>query len=214
MKLLQFIFIAVLFLACRDHLKLHFESPESLKKTNGFAKEFPKIRTGEISIVVDDIKYAKHELNLTEIENGVDSAEIRIWYIYSRNDTAQLNIFQNRDGEWLGNAYNFIVEDEGDSTNYIIEEKIDLIPLIGWERFMKRLLDLRITTLPHYNVIPGYKEVMHADIVLIEVATKKFYRMYYYPVPLLNTHIPEADNINQILQYIEKETKFNRIGNL
>lgn len=214
MRVLQFILIAVLFFSCDQSPKLVFEPPDNMKGIDSFVKELPYTRDGKLSPYVDDIKFTERELRLGQIGNGVDSAEIRMWLEYPEIDTAQLIIIKNEDGSWLGNAYSIRYKNEGDSTKYDFYEKIDLVPSSGWNKFIKRLLELKVSKLPNFDTLTEYMNSTHPSTIIIEVATKRFYRMYFYPVPRFNKNIKEANYINKMLDFIEKETRFKRIGRL
>lgn len=156
-------------------------------------------------------------LGLNSLENGFDSLQIRIWYGYGTNDTAQLVVFKKINTIWSGDFYTFIyiLNEKGDSILSIDKKIQHKIPQTGWDSFIRKIIVLNILTLPDFHSIPGYMESTDGGTIIVEVGSQKKYRIYSYQLPSIHQNeFKEARDIVQILDLIDSEFQFKRLGKL
>jgi len=164
------------------------------------------------STSTDDITSQKiNQLGIGNLKNGFDSLQIRIWYDYSLLKNRDLVIIQLKKGKWLGFHYSMVVDwDPLKNTETIVTKTVkNVTPKSGWNDFLIRLSDLRITSLPNMKDIPGLKDFWDdGNYYNIEIAKGKNYRFYTYHVPSkFEDKFWQARNMSDILRLIS--TEFN-----
>ncbi len=81
-----------------------------------------------------------------------------------------------------------------------------MTPKSGWATFSKKLLDLKIVTLPNQEDVKGYGSGFDGRTYNIEVATKNQYRFYGYWEPQqFQSKFWQAKNMADILNLFEIE---------
>lgn len=210
MNRICYIFFSICFLGCKpedDAIKADFliDKPDSL------------------DIIYTVSKHEINNLNLRDLEIGVDSLVLRIWYeeeLWIGGDY-MLDIKIDKDGRKNGFLYRYwskqvdYSEMRGDNI-YELFAKIDsfivknVVPKSGWDNFLKQLQRENIYDLPSENNIPGFKS-RHTDgyTWIVEVATKNSYRFYYYGTPYIYAkEFRECAQMIKITETLWKEFGF------
>jgi hypothetical protein len=154
-------------------------------------------------------------LNLELLENGFDSLQIRIWHSPAYVDSLQLVVIKGVNGNWSADASNYkiIYNKNRESFDSIsgLTKKVD--PQSGWQIFLKKIFDLEVMTLPDMNEVNDSMIATEVGGVGVEISTKSKYRFYHYLDPsLFDDSILEAKKMGQIMQLIENEFDFKRLG--
>ena len=150
---------------------------------------------------------------LANIANGYDSIFIRLFYFYSFDSRVQIIEINKNDSMWFG-TYKLIYFqlEKMDSILSIQGLSIKKQPKNGWPTFSQTLFKLNITTLPDDSTIPEFdKGPADGNFVIVEVSTKKLYRLYSYINPNYFKDIPEAKSIEAIMSFIDEEFEIERI---
>lgn len=183
-------------------------------KADTFVKKIPIVNKDEYSSVYYNVKEFEKDFKLSSIENGIDSIEIRFWYGYNIGDTLQcLRVF-NLQNEWHGELITtYYTRTDNKNSRWEITNTVQKkYPRRGWDTFINKIVGLGIITLPDASNIPDYSFATHARVLIVEIATKKFYRLYSYEEPLYNSkRIKEAKSIEQIIEIIEDEFRFRML---
>ncbi|HMN26201.1 MAG TPA: hypothetical protein PKE38_16965 [Ignavibacteriaceae bacterium] len=177
------------------------------KRGNGeFLKILPKNNgvegNGGYSEYLYDI--AK-ELNWKTIDYGFDSLCIRLWYFY--REEKECVEFRRSSNKWSSLFSDIGIKRINDLTNkYYISSSKSLEPKSGWYHFTNEIYALGILTLPLDTNLPSdYSIAADGATVLVEIATKDYYRIYYYDNPAGYPHYEETRNIEKIMKLIENE---------
>ena len=81
-----------------------------------------------------------------------------------------------------------------------------MTPRSGWQYFVKKLLDLKIVTLPSMVNIVGYEDGKDGKTFNVEIASKKQYRYYTYWEPHeYQNKFWQAKNMEEILNLFKTE---------
>lgn len=180
-------------------------------------KDIPLDKAGRPRSYYRNKEGVEEKLGLTTLERGFDSLQIRLWYGYAFNDSSQLVVLKNINGNWNGELYTLVYHfnEKGDSIKAISKEVVNRKPKSGWETLTKKLFDFNILTLPDYHTIPEYDQVADGDAVIVEVSSKKRYKIYSYQEPhMFQDKHWQARNMEQILELIEDEFSFKRLRKL
>jgi hypothetical protein len=167
------------------------------------------------SVLLNSVRQARDLIGgLDTLENGYDSIQIRIWFGYAFLDTAQLFILKKglKEG-WSGALLTFIYKrNEVDSSLYAKKQFLKLTPESGWDNAIQKLKAFGVMTLPDSDRIENYPDNTDSDGITIEVATKSNYRVYaYYGVDIARKTVPEAQSIDEIQMFIQREFNFKKV---
>lgn len=189
---------------------------KSNKITDTVIKDIPLGKNGKPYAYYRIKGNVEEKLGLTSLESGFDSLQIRLWYGYASNDSSQLVILKNNNHKWSAELFTleYQFDSETDTIKSINKSSIIRDPTSGWANFSDRLFDLQIITLPDDEKITHYPDLMDGDGIIVELATRKFYRIYSYKEPnyVYNREkIKEAYSITLILDLIEEEFNFKRL---
>jgi hypothetical protein len=160
------------------------------------------------------------ELNLTRLEHGVDSFELR----FDTRRTAlkcgfgQLLVFKRTDKEWTCFEYQYIIQNVpfGSVQNYATEFTIDTIlvykhePVSGWMNFFAALEKENIYTLPDQEDISSWDSLRVAiadgTSYSVEFANQERYKFYTYNTPQdFVRYFKECMSMSNIIQILDKE---------
>jgi hypothetical protein len=145
-------------------------------------------------------------LGLNSLENGTSNPEIRIW-----EDSAvffgRLFIINYLNASWKAELIRYRYLSTASSIpDSLAGERVKLTePKSGWTRFLNKLLDLEILTLPDYKILPDYFMATDENFVKVEIGKLNYYRCYEYPDPYWRRNYREARQMIQILEFIKKE---------
>jgi hypothetical protein len=187
------------------------------KSADTVIKEIPKDRNGNPRSYYRNKPQVEKLLGLSSIENGFDSLQIRLWYGYAFNDSSQLAVLTNSKGKWSGQFFTLVyhLSELGDSIKSITQKAEFREPKSGWTELKQKLLQLKVLSLPDYHTIPEYDQVADGDAVIVEVSSKKVYRIYSYQEPrMFQNKFWQAANMERILELIEKEFGFKPLREL
>jgi hypothetical protein len=138
--------------------------------------------------VVDTIKLARQKafseqalkLNLTPIDNGVDSFELRIW-VGSMLVEHDLIILKYSDTSWLTQKIRYY-NSEDDVTHFKNEKLIN--PTIALPLLIDSLLQMHLDKLLSQEEIPNFVDNIADGVTYdVEVATKGSYKLLTYHCP-------------------------------
>jgi hypothetical protein len=152
-------------------------------------------------------------MGLQSLENGFDSLQLRFWYGYARTDSSQLVVIARKGQIWSAQLYTFIYV-MGDSGKIISIKKDESSgsPKLGWKQFIQELYKLSIPTLPDKYSIKNYPEYTDGSSIIVEVATKRYYRIYSYKEPMMvQEQVQDAGKIEQALMLIEDQFEYKRL---
>jgi len=154
-------------------------------------------------------KRALRYLKLESLEKGFDSIQIRIWYGCPLGPGELLVVLKSNKEKWGAEVckivYPATYQRWGDSITRIIFKDS---PKSGWIKFINRLFDLSVLSLPDEKQLKNlhYSVPMDGCGVDIEIATKNVYRKYGYGNPdIYDAEFLEAKNILSILKLINEE---------
>ena len=145
-------------------------------------------------------------LGLDKIEAGSSATEIRIWEDL-KAFSGQVFIINYNNGNWTAYMYNYNYNVSiGSYPDSLSGERKELgEPKSGWMKFLNKLLDLKILTLPSHESLLNYNVPSDQLFVRVEIAKKNYYRLYEYPNPYDHQNFESAQNMVQILQLVKKE---------
>ena len=166
-----------------------------------FKKEIPTV-----DIFYNLAKAKQKQLGLDSLENGFDNLQIRLWYDFALVRERRLVVITNKDTSWTATVYYLQVDWDG-KTETILSKKIKQVtPKSGWATFSKKLLKLKIVTLPNQDNVKGYGGGFDGRTYNVEVATKNQYRFYGYWEPQeYQNKFWQANNMSEILKLFETE---------
>jgi hypothetical protein len=180
-----------------------------------FTRDIPLTSKGDTVRHHRIVQIFENSLGLPSLENGVEQKEIRVWYNYARQDSAQLVRLRESANGWTAQLYTFKISFAGTTDSIVSVGKSVRAgnPSSGWKQFIDSLERYGILTLPDYNKLENYRLAMDASSTYVQVADKHQYRLYGYIIPLLNRpDIKEADKMESILELIEREFNFKKLA--
>jgi hypothetical protein len=174
------------------------------------------IHGGERSTVYRFVSFMANKLNISKIDSGFKSIQIRIWFGLQSVPKGQLFLLKNANGKWNAQLFNYhIIHNE---KNYRIIDSVtydysNVSPKSNWSSVYNKLTDLKLMELPDMDSIAGsIMDFLHGDAVVVEVATNKKYRLYSYIDPEdFADRWWQAKNMSEIVNFIQKEFGFKRI---
>ncbi len=200
--------ISILFFASCKAQTISSKSPSAFSDTTTkpFKKEIPTYDNGRPDIFYNLAKAKQKQLDLDTLENGFNNLEIRVWYDFSLVRDRKLVVIINKGTNWTATIYNLIVNWDGQTETIISKNIKQVTPKSGWTNFSKRLMDLKILTLPNQLEIPGYGGGMDGRMYNVEIATKNQYRFYGYWEPQeYKDKFWQAKNMDDILTLFKTE---------
>jgi hypothetical protein len=149
-------------------------------------------------------------LGLENLESGVDSIEIRLWFDYSFIDTCQLISIKYENLKWQAKLTTFSFSRQQGVHSVVLKQKVDksVTPKNGWDHFIEEINRYRILTNRSQNELVGFLTHTDGDGLCIEFATRSKYRIYSYQ--LLGDNINRFEEIRNIEAIINLMiTEFN-----
>lgn|GEM_PF-3303968 len=137
-------------------------------------------------------------------------------WVFKENGLYTL-VLTNSKGKWSGQFFTLVyhLSELGDSIKSITQKAEFREPKSGWTELKQKLLQLKVLSLPDYHTIPEYDQVADGDAVIVEVSSKKVYRIYSYQEPrMFQNKFWQAANMERILELIEKEFGFKPLREL
>ena len=183
---------------------------EFVDTTKGFKCQIPTYDNGEFDIFYKQVKSKQKQLGLDKIERGYNNLQIRIWTDSSFVKNQRVIIIAHQDKTWKATVFSLKVDWDGESETIVSKNKTTVTPKSGWTNFSKKLLDLKILTLPDSYQIPNYGgRITDGHTYNIEIATKSQYRFYSYSNPeMLQYEYWQAKNMTEILRLLSRELAF------
>lgn len=180
-------------------------------------KELIKSNNDSLTIILPDIyitdaylKEVKEKrsrtLGLNAIERGSSETELRIWEDV-KTFAGQVFIIKNKNKVWTAEMYNYKYEvSVGSFPDSLSGERKKLgEPTSGWTKFLGKLLDSEILTLPNHEDLSNYYVPTDERFVRVEISKRNYYRLYEYPNPYRHQGISSARKMVQILELVKKE---------
>ncbi len=183
-------------------------------RADTFVVDIPKvIGGGEFIPEFDRATERARNLNLTQLINGTDSIEIRVWFNYG-NEQQCLRVFNDKN-EWYGDLITVHYTPPKDEqsewgVSSFVEKKE---PKNGWRNFLKKSVELGILTLPDCHKVSGYSfSTGFSKTVNFEIATANLYRFYSYVSPnSFRNKIKEADDVEKLFELMQSKFDFKMI---
>ena len=173
-----------------------------------FLKNIPKNKRGDFLVNPLFIEEVNRKLNIFSINKGFDSLCVRLWY-YTTLEKSQMFEFSFKNNIWVGKSYILLYpHNDSSQITYSVEYKE---PLNGWNNFNNILFNNNFYNLPDDYFIPKYNRAIHGAYIIVEISTKKYYRVYSYNEPKMNSNFEEAKSIENVMETIEKEFEVKRI---
>jgi hypothetical protein len=206
MRHFNFSIVALLFFASCNG-QTHSNSPSAFfDTTKQFKNEIPTYQNGGVDIFYKLAKAKQAQLGLDSIEKGFENLQIRVWYDFSLVRERKLVVITNKDTNWTATVYNLQVNWDGNTETILSKKVRRVMPKSGWISFSKKLLDLKILTLPNQNDIKDYGSGFDGRTYNVEIATKMQYRFYGYWEPQeYQNKFWQAKNMADILKLFETE---------
>ena len=192
--------------ACNGQTNTLNQPATFVDTTKPFKKDIPTYPGGGVDIFYELAKTKQKQLGLDSLENGFDNLQIRVWYDYSLVRERKLVVITNKDTNWTATVYDLQVDWDGHTETILSKKVKQATPKSGWSDFSKKLLDLKVLTLPNQDDIPNYGGGNDGRTYNIEVATKNQYRFYGYWEPQeYQDQFWQAKNMADILKLFETE---------
>jgi hypothetical protein len=175
-------------------------------------REVPLTKFGDTTYKYYAMRDVEADLGLEQLVYGYDSMQIRIMMTFSLSPVAQLIILSNHDNRWKAEVLDLKSRAVSDTTSrFFITKRRDVIPQSGWPLFIKVLIDNGLREIPDYTTLPDYYYNTDEKTILIEYATPEFYKVISYPSrPGKSNLAPQEIQVENIIQYLEKELNFKR----
>lgn len=203
MKLFYYFLTIIIlsFAACNAPTSSRSQPSTFVDTNKTFKKEIPLA-----DIFYTLAKAKQRQLGLDSLENGFDNLQVRVWYDFALVRERKLVVITNRDAVWTAVVYDLQVDWDGQTETILSKNVKQVTPKSGWVTFSKRLLELKIVTLPNQDVIEGYYQGTDGETYNVEVASKNRYRFYGYWAPgLYRDKFWQAKNMTEILNLFETE---------
>lgn len=200
------ILTAWFFVACKGEESSTPQSLTFVDTTKPFKKEIPTFQNGGVDIFYELAKAKQKQLGLDSLENGFENLQIRVWYDFALVRERKLVVITNEDTTWTATVYDLQVDWDGRTESILIKKVKQVTPKSGWADFCKKLLDLKVLTLPNQDDIPNYGGGNDGRTYNVEVATKNQYRFYGYWEPQEHQDkFWQAKNMASILSLFKHE---------
>ena len=175
----------------------------------------------ETNILLERIKNTNYELNLPQLDKGVDSFELRIWNMgngYIGDNEETLCIFKLVKDDFIANIILFKSREDKptekrDYLNFsrrVIDsaKNYRLIPKIDANRFFDSLNFYDLKKFPFQDEIPDFVDnLSHGSHFVIEIATKDYYKVFMYNSPefyALKRHEVNNQRMKSFLEFIQR----------
>jgi len=157
--------------------------------------DIPTYNNGLKGYFYNSIRESSEALGLSDLQKGVDSIEIRIWFFYAKRDRSfgKLHIYKFEEN-WNGKA------------SYGSSNLVEILPKSGWEKFTSKLFKEDILNLQNHYSIKGLKTMIKdGDTYCVEIGDRSSYRFYSYHSPELFKKYKDARHMSKILKLIRRE---------
>ncbi|HRP37872.1 MAG TPA: hypothetical protein PLS50_08765 [Candidatus Dojkabacteria bacterium] len=170
-------------------------------ETDGYLK-------GKQDFLYPFIKSDAFQLGLDSLELGYDSLQVRIWLGHSMALKRDVVILKYSKEQWQAIHIKFELGDKDELKHKIVRK---VVPSSGWNRFLNRVLELKMLELPDEKEIEGYDGCgADGNPFYFEWASTKKYRFYSYCNPDGNVEkFWQARNVLSIADFLEKEFGFD-----
>jgi hypothetical protein len=149
-------------------------------------------------------KYRASMLNLSSLDKGVDSFEIRIW-VSSMTIPGNLVILKFDQNQWVAYKYLYYAKDDAIDSMFtykiLVPSKIDtVISYINKEKILE---------LPSQSEIPNFNDrIADGQTCNIEIAGKNFYKSLTYHCPEHYAHEPNNVKFMHLVNFLDSFFKF------
>jgi len=210
--------LPLLFLSCGNDLsfdnKIKFDKEFNII-SDTIVKDLPKLKPVEQSAAYSSSDLKNKRAGFSSMENGADSIKIRVWYLYQVGHTEHVVEIENINKKWVFSQYilTFKYDQIHDSVIFVGKTVQHKNPNSGNERFIQKLFELEILTLPSSESISDYSgaNAIDAGRVDVEIASENKFRFYSYDDPFRHYSNRNAKKMEDIMTLIEKEFNFKRV---
>ena len=184
-----------------------------MKLQDSVNKDIPLDKRGNPSSTFTRAIMTDSILGLEPLHNGFRDTLIRFRFGYDITDTAHIIELKNAENQWKAEFYTLIYYQNDKGNFKSIDKKVhSQKPYSGWAKFLKRLYEFEILTLPDQSRIANYPLFTGGEGITVEIATTNSYRIYFYSNLAHAQEITQARQMENILRLIEQEFDFRRLG--
>ena len=182
-------------------------APETVRMA--VIKKIPKDRYGRNYPYYNMVQEFTNDASLNSLNDGFDSLFLRIWYAY--RSTLQVIDLKKDVTKWEGEYHSMEIDLINDTFHALNIKTEQIRPKSGWNRFTNNLFSLNILNMPNQSEISAYQGGDADGIsITVEIANKNSYRIYSYTDPIVHLEFPEAKQVENIMELIEKELGVKR----
>lgn len=184
------------------------KSDHECKSINGFIKDIPvvhnKLPLGYIyALQISD------QMNLSDISNGYDSLQIRVWFPTEKDGSHLLLILKRTANKWNMKAYKYLADYTNQNPEIISYKKISAQPKNSWDLIINAVDKIKILEVKDFREIENYDyNSTHPAHYTFEVATCSSYRYFEIPDPEKNRSVPEAKKVLEFVNLLQSEIEF------
>lgn len=209
--------IGLTFFGCNKHIK-------SDNNETNFVLELPDTSKKDFPIIYKVKENLVKELNLQNLENGVDTFELRLWVKSEPTNGGQVFIIKKIKNEWTCFNY-FYIEgkfkwiDNREIYENFYNFSVDTFwvkkrnPKSNWINFMQKIDKEGIFELQNQSDIIGWKDIVEDGITYsVEYANNSKYRFYSYNCPdVYSDNFIDCKRMTNILEIFDEEIGLNLI---
>jgi hypothetical protein len=205
---ISFILISIISSGCKE--KETIKSTPNNTSNKSVAKDIPEWFRDE-----PEQRWHKmllDSLNLPTLENGFDSLQVRIFITCSFSKSNLILLTNNgMEGKAVFYSYFYGSNGEGDFVASQVSGELRS-PTNGWKLFYDSLIKTGIVELRDQDEFDSgqYAAPHDGGIVLVEIATKKKYRIYEYSSIGMNSKHKGPAILHEALKLIEREFLYKR----
>jgi len=141
------------------------------------------------TLLVQRLSEQSFALNIPQINEGVDSFELRIWHGITIATPKQLIILKHKDSSWHLSLTDYWINHEwenGRPQKVVLDSSFtrSLEPSSSISKLVNSIIQFRLDTFPSQNEIPSFRDrVADGMFYEIEIATPHYYKALSYNNP-------------------------------
>ena len=166
--------------------------PDRAARTRVDLKEF-----GEMGFYYKFFRSKQAQLGLSDLRNGFDSLQLRVWWQFSFSDSADVFVIKKEPFEkWSSSRMRFPIEIDSTCFGY------RKLTSTNGKEIWQKLDELGIN---EFNGMDSVAMGRYCDgeIAVIEIATKSSYRFCSSESSLTYTSGKEAEEVKEVTEYLE-----------
>ena len=154
-------------------------------------------------------------MNLSRIDNGVDSFELRLWFNAVMTDLRTVTILKYTNSTWSLNETQYwyrLLNDWGKHSEFNIDSSVTkrLLPQLTFLQSIDSIKTFRLDTIITQYSIPNFRNnVADGIFYTIEISTKDYYRRISYSNPKYYSD-PYDKQISRFLDFMNRNFKASK----